>query len=184
MTSVVGPAEGLPDQAGYPTFVTNAFNVASALNKNMFQLWNANPSNRLFIHSLIITNEQQAVIAGVRAQYVIGRSSALGAGFTSRDVVPFDTTKALPVNIQSTTGGTASVVTEFARILISTNEWASNTGDAEGITAPAMNTQNLLPQWNGSRSIVLNSNEGLIVNCLTNNTTGLHTIRCVFSVGS
>lgn len=184
MSSIAGQDVILADQAGYPTFIVNAFLVASALNKNMFQIFNANAGQRIFIHSLTITNEQQVAVTGVLAQYEIGRSTALATGSTTVTPGALDSTKTLPASITTSTGGAATVAVTYGRELISTDEWTANTTDAESLTAPLFSTKNLLAQMLYSRPAILNLNEGLVVNCLTNTTTGLHNFCCIFSVGA
>ncbi len=184
MGGIIGDSIKLPDQNGYPTFVTNSFNITTALNKCMFQLFNGNTTNRIFIHSLAITNEQNAAVTGVIATYDVARSSALATGSTAQTVIPLDSTQALPASITASNGGTATATVIYDKVVRSTDEWVATTLDAESSTQPLLASQNILQTFSNGRPIVLNLNEGLIVNCFTSTTTGLNSIRCVFSVGA
>jgi hypothetical protein len=182
MSGISGGDAVLPDQNGYPTFIVNAFNIVSGLNKNMVEIWNGG-TGRVFIHSFTMQNEQTAVVTGVAAQFIVGRSILVATGTAAQTITPLDTTKVLPTGVIATAGGSASIPDVFKRFTISTDEWVPNVTDSESLTVPQMNTQNLLPEGVGSRPIVLNPNQGFCVTCTTNTVTGLHTFSAVFSAG-
>lgn len=183
MSAVTEDNTRLPDHSGYPTFIVSIFGVVTALNKNMFELFTTSTANRVFIHSLVMTNEQTNTVTGVVATYEIARSVAPAAGSTLQPIVPLTSNLTLPPLVIASTGGTSTSVVVYSRELRSTDEWVPNGADAESLTVPILDNKNLTDAFSLGRPVTLNTNEGITVRCLTNTATGLNGFKCIFSVG-
>lgn len=166
------------------TFVVTGTGIASANNKSMISILNADATLISKIHEIYVVNVQTSSVTGVTGVFELRRITGHSAG-TLLTGVSMDTADTLDSDITIRTGSTVAgeSATLMWRSLFSTDEWGPGTSDTESTDHIF---QTMFPIFSrktdsGTKPLVLRTNEGLTVKFATNSTTGSFDIMVVFT---
>ena len=169
------------------TFTVVGSAVASANNKSMLSIFNADASMKVRVHAVYLVNVRTTGVTGVIITFElrrIGTSAPTAGTDLTATVEQFDTADALDADVTVRTG--ATVTAESTKLLWrglwSSDEWGAGPADSE---SAAHADQTMFPMWgkhNGTtKPIILRQNQGITLKCATNTTTGLFDVLVVFS---
>lgn len=166
------------------TFVSTGTSIASAQNKSMISILNADATLVTKIHEIYVVNVQTSSVTGVTGTFELRRITGHSAG-TLLTPVSMDTSDTLDSDITVRTGSTVAGESSnlMWRALFSTDEWGPGSSDVESNDHIF---QTMFPIFSrktdsGTKPLVLRANEGLTVKFATNSTTGSFDIMVVFS---
>lgn len=157
------------------TFTVAGTSIASANNKSMISVLNADASLIIKIHEIYVINVRTTSATGVVGAFELRRITGHSGG-TTLTSVSMDTSDTLDSDITVRTGATVSgeSSTLMWRSLFSTDEWGPGTFDTESSDHIF---QTMFPIFSrktdsGTKALTLRQNEGLTVKFATNSTTG------------
>lgn len=165
------------------TFNAIAKDIETSQNKSLFSI--LNQSNKIIrIEEIYLINVRVANITGVSGLFEIHRMTNHTSGISINNIESYETSDILDSNI--TIKSDASIFGESSNILwrniFSTDEYKTSnldTGNMEKIF------QTMFPifykKTNNSKTITLKNNEGLSLKFISNSSTGLFDIFCIFT---
>lgn len=165
------------------TFNAVASNIPTEQNKSLFSLVNTS-SKIIRIEEIYLINVRLSSVTGVTGVFEIHRISGHAAGTDVTNIETYETGDILDSGITVKTN--ATVLGESPNILwrnmFSTDEHSTTTLDvSETQHIFQMMYPIFVKKTNNSKTITLKQNEGLNLKFITNSTTGLFDVFCVFT---
>jgi hypothetical protein len=169
------------------SFTLVASAIATANNKSMLSIFNADAAKKIRVHAIYLVNVRNSGVTGVAIAFELRRigtsAPTVGTDLTA-NIEQLDTADAIDGDVTARTG--ATVVAEATKLIWraiwSSDEWGPGPADVESADHAS---QTMFPMWgkhNGTtKPIVLRLNEGITLKCATNTTTGLFDIMVVIS---
>lgn len=181
--AVDGYALRVTNQNPLSTFNAIGTDIVTSQNKSMFSILNTS-ARTIRIEEIYLTNVRTTAVTGVMGVFEIRRITGHSGGSTIANLSAYDTTDVLDVGVTVRTGSIVSgeSASLLWRSIFSTDDHGISTLD---VPSSQHIFQTMFPifvkKTTNSKTITLNSNEGLTIKFTPNSATGLFDIFCVFT---
>lgn len=165
------------------TFNAVATAITTAQNKSLLSVFNSS-SRIVRLEEIYLINVRTTAVTGVSGFFELRRITGHSGGSVVSNIESYETSDVLDVGITVRTSAIVSgeSVKLLWRSMFSTDDFGTQALDMDGIEHVF---QTMFPVFvkrtNNSKTITLKQNEGLNIKFVTNTTTGLFDVFCVFT---